>query len=60
VLHERELKPIRRALCAILLAIGYLGIMEAQAASIPQLRPGSARKPALACRLLFTRPEVEP
>jgi hypothetical protein len=38
--------PIRRALCAILLAFGYLGVMEAQEAPIPRLTPGSARKPA--------------
>jgi hypothetical protein len=38
--------PIRRALCAILLGFGYLGAMEAQEAPIPQLAPGSARKPA--------------
>src|SRR6267142_6928691 len=38
--------PIRRALCAILLAFGYLGVMEAQEPPIPQLAPGSARKPA--------------
>ena len=35
---------IRRALCTILLAFGYLGAMEAQQAPIPQLTPGSARK----------------
>ena len=38
--------PIRRALCAILLTLGYLGVIEAQEAPIPQLTPGSARKPA--------------
>ena len=54
MLHERELKPIRRALCAILLAFGYLGVMEAQEAPIPQLTPGSARKPAPALSLPST------
>ena len=43
--------PIRRVLCAILFAVGYLGSMEAQEAPIPQLSPGSARKPAPASRL---------
>jgi len=38
--------PIRRALCAILLAFGYLGVMEAQEPPIPQLAPGSTHKPA--------------
>jgi hypothetical protein len=38
--------PIRRVLCAILFAVGYLGSIEAQEAPIPQLSPGSARKPA--------------
>jgi hypothetical protein len=38
--------PIRRALCAILLTLGYLGVIEAQEAPIPQLTPGFARKPA--------------
>ncbi|QNI33837.1 hypothetical protein H7849_07970 [Alloacidobacterium dinghuense] len=38
--------PIRRALWAILLALGYLGVMEAQQAPIPQLTPGSARRSA--------------
>ena len=38
--------PIRRALCTILLTFGYLGVMEAQEPPIPQLAPGSARKPA--------------
>lgn len=37
--------PIRRVLCAILLAFGYLGVMEAQEPPFPQLSPGSARKP---------------
>jgi hypothetical protein len=37
---------IRRALCAILLTFGYLGVIEAQEAPIPHLTPGSARKPA--------------
>jgi NADPH:quinone reductase-like Zn-dependent oxidoreductase len=37
--------PIRRVLCAILSAVGYLGSIEAQEAPIPQLSPGSARKP---------------
>src|SRR5215469_6407630 len=36
--------PIRRALCNILLTLGYLSVMEAQQAPIPQLRPGSAHK----------------
>ena len=40
--------PIRRILCAILLAFGYLGVIEEQEPPIPQLIPGSARKPALA------------
>jgi hypothetical protein len=39
---------MRRVLCAILFAVGYLGSMEAQEA---QLSPGSARKPAPAFRL---------
>src|ERR1700746_1461793 len=38
--------PIPRALCTILLTLGYLGAMEAQEPSIPQLTPGSARKMA--------------
>jgi hypothetical protein len=46
VLHKREVNPTRGALCAILLAFGSLGTMEAQEAPIPQLTPGSARKPA--------------
>jgi hypothetical protein len=37
--------PIRRVLCAILFAVGYLGSIEAQEDPIPQLSPGSARKP---------------
>ena len=37
--------PIHRALCAILLTFGYLGAMNAQEVQIPQLTPGSARKP---------------
>ena len=37
--------PIHRALCAILLTFGFLGAMNAQEAQIPQLTPGSARKP---------------
>jgi hypothetical protein len=41
-------------LCAILFAVGYLGSMEAQEAPIPQLSPGSARKPASASRLQTT------
>ncbi|HEX8813621.1 MAG TPA: hypothetical protein VF742_16665 [Terracidiphilus sp.] len=48
MLHERELKPIRRALCAILLAFGYLGVIEAQETPSPQLTPDSAPKPASA------------
>ena len=35
---------IRRALCTIVLTLGYLGAMEAQEAPVPQLTPGSARK----------------
>src|SRR5258708_37817981 len=46
--------PILRMLCAILFAVGYLGSMEAQEAPIPQLSPGSARKPASASRLQTT------
>ena len=38
--------PIRHTLCAILLTFGYLSVMEAQEPPIPQLVPGSARKPA--------------
>jgi hypothetical protein len=45
---------IRRALCAILLAFGYLGVIEAQDAPIPQLTPGSARKSAMASRVPST------
>ena len=45
MLHKRELKSIRRPVCAVLLAFGCVGGMEAQQAPIPQLRPGSARKP---------------
>jgi ribosomal protein L29 len=37
---------IRRALCAILLAFGYLGALEAQEPPIPRLAPGTTRKPA--------------
>jgi len=37
---------IRRALCTILIAFGYLGVIAAQEAPIPQLKPGSARKSA--------------
>ena len=37
---------MRRVLCTILFAVGYLGSTEAQEAPIPQLSPGSARKPA--------------
>ena len=40
------MNPTRGALCAILLVFGSLGVMEAQEAPIPQLTPGSARKPA--------------
>lgn len=36
--------PIGRALCTILLSLGYLGAVEAQEVPIPQLKPGSARK----------------
>jgi len=46
--------PIRRLLCAILFAVGYLGPLEAQETPIPQLSPGSARKPAPASRLQTT------
>ena len=38
--------PNRRVLCAILFAVGCLGSIEAQEAPIPQLSPGSVRKPA--------------
>ena len=38
--------PIRRALCTILLTFGYLGVMEAQEAPNPQLKPRSTRKVA--------------
>jgi hypothetical protein len=37
---------MRRVLCTILFAVGYLGSTEAQEAPIPQLTPGSARKAA--------------
>jgi hypothetical protein len=37
--------PILRMLCATLFAIACLGSLEAQEAPIPQLSPGSARKP---------------
>jgi hypothetical protein len=37
---------MRPVLCTILFAVGYLGSTEAQQAPIPQLSPGSARKPA--------------
>ena len=46
--------PIRRVLCAMLLAVGYLGSMGAQEVPIPQLSPGSARKPAPAFNLPLT------
>ncbi len=46
--------PIRRVLCAMLLAVGYLGSMGAQEVPIPQLSPGSARKPAPAFELPLT------
>ena len=46
MLHKREVNRSRGALCAILLAFGSLGVMEAQEVPIPQLTPGSARKPA--------------
>jgi hypothetical protein len=36
---------MRRVFCTILFAVGYLGSTEAQQAPIPQLSPGSARKP---------------
>jgi len=42
--------PILRMLCAILFAVGYLASVEAQEAPIPQLSPGSARKPTSASR----------
>ena len=53
--------PIRRVLCAILFAFGYLGAMEAQEPPFPQLTPGSARKPEPALNLPSTpapRPSV--
>jgi hypothetical protein len=46
--------PILRMLCAILFAVGYLGSMEAQEAPVPQLSPGSARKPEPASRFQAT------
>jgi hypothetical protein len=45
---------MRRMFCTILFAVGYLGSMEAQEAPVPQLSPGSARKPAPAFRLPTT------
>jgi hypothetical protein len=51
--------PILRMLCvAILLAVGYLGPMEAQEAPVPHLSPGSARKPEPASR--FQTPPASP
>jgi hypothetical protein len=38
--------PIRRALCAVLLATAFVSAVEAQEVPVPQLSPGSARKPA--------------
>jgi hypothetical protein len=46
--------PIRRLLCAMLFAVGYSGSMGAQEAPIPQLSPGSARRPTPAFRLPLT------
>src|ERR1700730_17696105 len=46
--------PISPVLCAMLLAFGYLGSMGAQEVPIPQLSPGSARKPAPAFNLPLT------
>jgi len=46
--------PILRMLCAILFAVGYLASVEAQEAPIPQLSPGSARKPTSASRFQTT------
>src|ERR1700730_2500365 len=46
--------PISPVLCAMLLAFGYLGSMGAQEVPIPQLSPGSARKPAPAFKLPLT------
>jgi hypothetical protein len=37
---------MRRVLCTILFAVGYLGSTEAQEAPIPQLSPGSVRQAA--------------
>jgi hypothetical protein len=42
---------LRRVLCASLFAVGYLGLMQAQEAPIPQLSPSSARKAAPAAGL---------
>jgi hypothetical protein len=52
--------PIRRVLCAILFAVGYLGSTEAQEAPRPQLSPGSARKPALTSRIPMTPAPPQP
>ena len=57
MIHKKELKPIRRALCAILLAFGSLGVMKAQEAPVPQLTPGSARKPASSLPSTSTSPQ---
>jgi hypothetical protein len=50
---------ILRMLCTILFAVGYLGSMQAQEAPMPQLSPGSARKPASASRLQTTPPSPQ-
>jgi hypothetical protein len=50
--------PIRRVLCAMLFAVGYLGSMGAQEVPIPQLSPGSARQPASAFK--FRLPPSSP
>ena len=51
--------PIHRALCAILLTFGFLGAMNAQEAQIPQLTPGSARKPVPASSVPSTSAPFE-
>ena len=51
--------PILRMLGAILFAVGCLASMEAQEAPIPQLSPGSARKPAPASRFQTTPPSPQ-
>jgi len=46
--------PILRMLCAILFTVGYLSSMEAQEPPVPQLSPGSARRPAPTSRFQTT------